>query len=282
MSINAKTKIICLIGNPIEHSLSPNIHNHLLKENDINANYVCFKVEKENLKEAIDGVKSLGIQGCNVTIPHKVEVMKYLDKVDKNAKLIGAVNTIKNENGKLIGYNTDGIGFVKSITDRGYKVENKKVLIIGSGGACRSIAIELASMGVKEIDIRNRSIENAKSISKTISDNFDTKVKYSSSSITKNDLVKIDILINTTPIGMDKDKESCPIDESINLDKNILVCDIVYNPHETKFIKWGKNNNLDVIYGIDMLINQAIHGFYIWTNIKVNDNQNLRNILKGS
>ncbi|MEG2983439.1 MAG: shikimate dehydrogenase [Peptostreptococcaceae bacterium] len=281
MKINAKTKIICLIGNPIEHSLSPNIQNYLLNQYDINANYVCFRVEKENLKEAINGVKNLGIQGCNITIPHKVKVMKYLDEVDKNAKLIGAVNTVKNEDGKLIGYNTDGIGFVKSITDKGYELKNKKVLIIGAGGACRSIAVELASNGVKTIDIRNRSLENAEIIAGIVCDNFNTKVKYSSDSVTKNDLEKIDIIINTTPIGMDKDKESCPIDNTINVEKHIIVCDIVYNPHETEFIKWGKKNNLEIVYGRDMLINQAVHSFFIWTDINVGSNINFKNILKG-
>jgi shikimate dehydrogenase len=281
MKLNAKTKIICLLGHPVEHSLSPNIHNHLIDKYKLNMNYVCFDVKKEFLKEAIEGIKALGIIGCNVTIPHKVNVIKYLDDVDKNAKLIGAVNTIKNENGKLIGYNTDGMGFVKSIIDKGYELENKNILIIGAGGACRSIAVELASIGVKEIEIRNRSIESAIDISNVINDNFETTVKYSSNNISKNDLEEIDVIINTTPVGMDKDRENCPIDENIVVDKKLLVCDIVYNPHETKFIAWGKRNKLDIIYGIDMLINQAIHGFYIWTNIESNEVENLKYILKG-
>lgn len=281
MDINAKTKLICLIGHPIEHSLSPDIHNYLLNKYNLNMNYVCFDVEKENLKEAVKGLKALGIKGCNVTIPHKVDIIKFLDEVDNNAKLIGAVNTIKNENGKLIGYNTDGVGFVKSIIDKGYKLKNKKILIIGAGGACRSIAIELASNGVKEIEIRNRSIENAEVICNVINKHLKTKSKCSSKPIMKSDLEDIDIIINTTPIGMDKDKDNCPIDENLVIDKKILLCDIVYNPHETKFIAWGKKNKFDVVYGIDMLINQAIHGFYIWTNIKADETKNLKYKLKG-
>ncbi|MCU9813809.1 hypothetical protein LEQ07_01075 [Paraclostridium sp. AKS73] len=158
---------------------------------------------------------------------------------------------------------------------------NKNVLIIGAGGAARSIAIEMASNGAKEINLRNRSIKNAKEISDILIDSFGINSKFSTDQITKEDLEDIDIIINTTPIGMDKDKDSCPIDEKINLtNKDILVCDIVYNPHETKFISWAKKNNFDIVYGIDMLINQAIQGFNIWTGIYANEHGNLKDMLK--
>ncbi|WP_250673071.1 shikimate dehydrogenase [Paraclostridium ghonii] len=281
MDINSKTNLLCLLGSPVEHSFSPNIHNYLINKNNLNMKYVCFDVKSDDLGNAVKGIKALGIKGCNVTIPHKVDIMKYLDEVEKNALLIGAVNTIKNDNGKLIGYNTDGIGFVKSIIDKGHDIYNKKILIIGAGGAARSIAVEMASNGVKEIEIRNRSKKNAKEICDIINGNFNVNSKYSTEIITKEDLENIDIIINTTPIGMDKDKDNCPIDESIYLiKKDILLCDIVYNPQETRFISWGKKNNLDIVYGIDMLINQAIQGFYIWTGIYVNENGNLKDILK--
>lgn len=281
MRINGKTKMVCLMGNPVEHSFSPYIHNYLFEKYNVNNNYVCFNVCNEDLKEAINGVKALGIVGCNVTIPHKVEIIKYLDYIDPNAMLIGAINTIKNENGRLIGYNTDGVGFVKSITDKGFEVKGKDIIILGAGGACRSIAVELASQGAKAIEIRNRSAKNAKTICDIINKNFNTNSTYSTEDICSNDLVNIDIIINTTPIGMDKDFESCPINEDIKVNNKLLVCDIVYNPHETKFIKWAKNNKLDVVYGIDMLINQAIYGFYIWTGIKVDELENLKNIMEG-
>lgn len=281
MKINGKTKTFCLIGNPTEHSFSPHIHNYLFKKYNQNNNYVCFNVIDDNLEDAVKGIKALGILGCNVTIPHKVNVIKFLDEVDRNAMLIGAVNTIKNENNKLIGYNTDGLGFIKSIIDKGFKIKNKNIIILGAGGACRSIAIELASQEARHIEIRNRSDENAKNISDIINSNFETISTYSTKIICSNDLEDIDIIINTTPIGMDKDHENCPINENIKIKSNLLVCDIVYNPHETKFIKWAKANNLDVIYGIDMLINQATQGFYIWTGIKVDESENLKNILEG-
>lgn len=266
MNINSTTKIICLLGHPVKHSFSPNIHNYLFNKYNLNNIYTCFDVNENKLKESIDGIKSLKISGCNVTIPHKVNVINYLDKIDKNAKLIKSVNTIKNEGGILTGYNTDGIGFVKSILDKGYELSNKRVMIIGAGGACRSIAVELASKKVSYIEIRNRSKKNAIEITNLIKDNFNIKTVYFIESISEEDLEHIDILINTTPLGMENNL--CPINENLKVYKNLLVCDIVYKPNETNFIKWAKNNNLDVIYGIDMLINQAIEAFYIWTGIK--------------
>ena len=281
MSINGKTELICLIGHPVEHSFSPNIHNYLIEKNKLNMRYMCFDVFENELENAIKGIKALNIKGFNVTIPHKVEVIKYLDEIDRNALLIGAVNTVKNENGKLKGYNTDGIGFVKSILDKGYKVSGKNVLIIGSGGAARSIAVEMASNGAKQINLYNRSIKSAKDISELLKENFKVDSNYYNEQIKEKNLENIDIIINTTPIGMDKDKENCPIDEIINVkNKNTLICDIVYNPHETKFISWAKKNNLNVIYGIDMLINQAILGFKIWTGILPDEYENLKEILK--
>ena len=265
MNINSDTKTICLLGHPIKHSFSPTIHNYLFEKYFENNIYVCFDVKEDKLKDCVNGIKALDIKGCNVTIPHKVNIIKYLDSIDNNAKLTGAVNTIKNKGGVLKGYNTDGRGFVKSILDKGYDIKDKKVMIIGAGGACRSIAIELASRGVKSIEIRNRSLEKANEIVDSINNNFNTLANCSKTNIESGCLIDIDILINTTPIGMENDL--CPIDTDIIIDKKMLVCDIVYKPQDTVFLKWAKKNNLEIIYGIDMLINQALEAFYIWTGI---------------
>ncbi|MGL6107448.1 shikimate dehydrogenase [Romboutsia sp.] len=280
MNINGTTKTICLLGHPVKHSFSPNIHNYLFEKYDKNSVYVCFDIKERNLKNSIDGIKALGILGCNVTIPHKVEVIKYLDEIDVNAKLIGAVNTIKNEGGILKGYNTDGMGFVKSILDKGNDLTNKKIMIIGAGGACRSIAVELASNDVSSIEIRNRSEEKAKEIANIIKNNFTTETSCSTEKIDKKALENIDILINTTPIGMESDL--CPIDESLNPQNKILVCDIVYKPHNTSLIKWAKKHNLEVVHGVNMLINQGLHAFNIWTDIKPKDEdiENIKDIYK--
>lgn len=262
--INSTTKLTCLLGSPVKQSLSPIIHNYLFRKYNINNIYTCFDVE--NIESAIKSIKTLNILGCNITIPHKVNVIDYLDFIDDNALLIGAVNTIKNEDNILKGYNTDGEGFVKSIIDKGYLLKNKKVLVIGAGGASRSICVSLAKEEAQSIKIINRTISKAENLCETINGNFNTECSFSNKDILCKDLEEADIIINTTSIGMDSDL--CPINTDIRVDKNLLVCDIVYKPHETTFIKWAKDNNLNVIYGIDMLINQAFESFFIWTGIK--------------
>ncbi|MEG0856055.1 MAG: shikimate dehydrogenase [Terrisporobacter sp.] len=270
MNINSSTKLICLLGQPVKQSFSPNIHNYLSKKYEKNKVYVCFDVEKNHLHKAVEGIKVLNMTGCNVTIPHKVDIIKYLDEVDENAKLIGAVNTVKYDENKLYGFNTDGRGFVKSLKDKEYILEGKKIMILGAGGACRSISVEIADNNVKSIEIRNRSDHNFKEITNIICNNFNTKCTFSTKTVEENDLRDIDILINTTPIGMGT--KDCPINREINPPEHLLVCDIVYKPHETSLLTWAKKHNLKVVYGIDMLINQGLLAYEIWENIKTNEN----------
>ena len=278
MNINSNTKLIGLFGQPISQSFSPSIHNYLSKKYKKNNIYMCFEIEKTNLQTATQGIKVFNMKGCNVTIPYKVDIISYLDKIDRNAQLIGAVNTIKNANNELIGYNTDGMGFIKSLTDEGYDLKDKKVMILGAGGACRGIAVELANQQVSYIEIRNRSEENAKKICHAVNNNFASKTDYNMKPVTDDDLKDFDILINTTPIGMGS--KDCPIDTNINPPKNLLVCDIVYKPHETTLLSWAKKNNLNVIYGINMLINQGLLAYEIWENIKTSDDdfEEIKNI----
>ena len=261
MNIKSTTNTICLLGHPVKHSFSPKIHNYLFEKYNQEKVYVCFDIEEKNLGKGIDGIRALGILGCNITIPHKVNVMNYLDNVEKNAKIIGAVNTIKNEGGILTGYNTDGVGFSKSIIDSGYGLEDKRVLIIGAGGACRSIAVDLASNKVKSIEIRNRTLSKAIDIVDTIKEKFDIAIQEAAK------ILEIEISSEKIPTVV-KELALGDADENIKVAKKILVCDIVYKPFNTNLIKWAKNNKLDVVYGIDMLINQGLHAFYIWTGIK--------------
>lgn len=277
-SISSKTKVYSVIGHPVSQSFSPKIHNYLFEKYGIDAVYVSYDVDLNHVKEGIDGIRHLGIMGTNVTIPHKIEVMKYLDEIDEKAKLFGAVNTIKNVNGKLYGYNTDGTGLTKSLKDSsGETIEDKRVLIIGAGGACRSIAMQLAMERAASIEIVNRSIEKAEVIVKSINSHFDTKAIASSKTITQKDIDDIDIIINTTPIGMGTDE--CPIDTSLIPPKNMIIADAVYKPHETAFIKWGLKHDLKIAYGIQMLINQGVHSFSIWTGIDPTL-EDTKNILK--
>lgn len=275
MEINGKTQMACLMGHPVEHSFSPYIHNYLAERYGVDLRYVGFDVAPDCIEEAVKGIRALGIIGSNVTIPHKIKVMEGLDHIDKNAEIIGAVNTIKNEAGQLIGYNTDGVGFVKSVKAKGHELKGKTVMLLGAGGACRAIAVELASQQVKKIIIKNNTIEKSLDLLGAIKTHFeDIEVDVEPLRVTQEELRNVDFLINTTPLGMSSKKDLCPIDEKIVPPSHLVVCDIVYTPHETKLLSWASEHNLQMVHGIGMLINQALQSFYIWTGIDVTNAYN--------
>lgn len=270
MKISGTTRLACLLGHPVNHSFSPYIHNYLAEKYELDMRYVGFDVKEDEVENAVKGIRALGIMGSNVTIPHKISVMNYLDEIDENAALIGAVNTIKNENGKLIGYNTDGVGFIKSVKDAGHTLEGKTVMVLGAGGASRAITVELAAAGVAQLIICNHTVSKAQALGDQIKERFKAiTIEARPLNVTEEDLQGVDFLINTTPVGMSKQKELCPIDETIKPPKGLVVCDIVYTPHDTKLLLWAKANGLEVVHGIGMLINQAIHSFYLWTGKEV-------------
>ena len=267
MIINGKTKTVALIGDPVEHSFSPFIHNYGFRVNDLNTVYVNHTVKKQDLREAIQGIKALGYLGANITYPHKIEVMEYLDRVTKEASLIGAVNTIKNENGKLIGYNTDGAGFIYGLCQEGIEIKDKTICILGAGGAARSIVISLCLKANCKVIICNRNIEKAEEIYHIVHNKRQDFIGTVTDVITPNqlDLTNIDILVNCTPVGMGEEKNLIPFEDRLNFNKNIIVCDLIYQPSETEFLKMGKNEGCRTYNGLDMLIGQAILAFHIWT-----------------
>lgn len=281
MKINSTTQLATLIGHPVAHSFSPYIHNFLAEKYNLNLNYMCFDVEPDSVAEALGGIKALGIIGSNVTIPHKIKVMESLDVIDRNAAIIGAVNTIKNENGKLIGYNTDGVGFIKSVLDAGHQLEGKNVMVLGAGGASRAIVIELAAQKVSKISIRNNTLAKAEELASAVRTHFgEVTVEVAPLDVKEEELYSVDFIINTTPLGMSSHKELCPIDENITPPIGLVACDIVYTPHDTKFLKWAARNNLEVVHGIGMLINQALESFSIWTGIEVDAYEEVLTILQ--
>ncbi|RKD34595.1 shikimate dehydrogenase [Thermohalobacter berrensis] len=270
MDINSDTKLYCLIGHPISKSLSPYIHNFSFNKNNINAKYLAFEVDKYKLKDCISGIKALDIKGFNVTIPHKVDIINYLDDISEEAKLIGAVNTVKNVNGKLIGYNTDGLGFIKSLYDKKIDLEGKNVLILGSGGASRAISMMLAKEGVRKIHILNRTIDKAKKLINDIKKNF-PKIEYSYSNLAEfniNNQQDIDIIINCTSVGMYPDENEIPLDIKF-INQNTIVYDIIYKPLKTKFLKKAEEKGCLIINGLKMLIYQALISEEIWLNKKL-------------
>lgn len=253
MNINSKTKLCCVIGNPVEHSVSPILHNAAYEALGLNFVYVPFHVE--DIKSAINGIKALGITGISVTIPHKLAIMEYLDEIDPIAQNIGAVNTVLNDNGKLIGSNTDYIGAIHALEEK-TSITGKKVAVIGAGGAARAIVFGLKEKNC-DITIFNRKKDMAE------------KLAHDSTSIYKgfealHTINSFDILINATPVGMSPKTGETVIPKEY-LSKNMIVFDIVYNPKETQLIQEAITIGCTIVYGYKMLLYQAIDQFELFT-----------------
>ncbi len=280
MNITSETKIYGLIGYPVKHSVSPQIHNAAFKTVGINAVYLTFEVKKEFLKKALDGVKALGIKGLNVTIPHKVNVIKYLNKLTYEAKLIGAVNTILNEGGKLIGFNTDYTGVLKTFETYKIDLTNKKIVLLGAGGAAKAIAFAIAEKASSLI-ILNRTKRKAVNLVKEL--NKKLKVNALGNSLTfkalKNSLKDADILINATSVGMEPNVNQTLVAKEL-LQKDMIVFDIIYNPLETKLLKEAREIGAKCINGVEMLIQQAAEAFKIWFKIEPPINEMRKAALK--
>ena len=260
MNIRGSTNIVGLIGHPVEHSFSPPMHNAAFDVLNMDWAYVAFDVNPSNLDSAIEGARSLGIRGFNVTIPHKIEVMKYLDEIDEVAGLIGAVNTIDFENMK--GYNTDGIGAVKAIEEV-TSIKNRNVVVAGAGGASRAISFYIAKYGAESITILNRNVEKAQSLADDI--NLIDEVKADSIKNIEDYMADADILIDTTPVGMHPNVNDEAIVDAGGMHENLVVFDAVYNPNETSLIKQVIKANAKPVYGIKMLLYQGAESFKIWT-----------------
>lgn len=264
MKIKGSTNVVGLIGNPVEHSFSPPMHNAAFKALNMDYVYVAFDVLPENLENAIMGGKALNIKGLNVTIPHKINVMEYLNEIDDVARLIGAVNTIDFKN--LKGYNTDGIGAIKAIKEV-TPIENKKVILAGAGGASRAISFYLAKENPEEIIILNRNTKKAENLSKDLlNSKLTDNVKSGSIDEIEKYIKNGDILVDSTPLGMYPHIDDTPIATSDMMHEDLVVNDIVYNPNETALIKEALKADAKPVYGIKMLLYQGAESFKIWTN----------------
>lgn len=262
MNIKGSTNIVGLIGHPVEHSFSPPMHNAAFKALNMDYAYVAFDVNPLNLKSAIEGARSLTIKGFNVTIPHKIEVMQYLDELDEVAELIGAVNTIDFKNMK--GYNTDGIGAIKAIEEVS-SVKDKNVVVAGAGGASRAISFYLAKYGAGSITILNRNVDKSKRLAgDVLASGLISDVNADSISEISSRLNDADILVNTTPLGMHPNVEGS-VATSEDMHDDLVVFDAVYNPHETLLLKEAIKAGAKPVYGIKMLLYQGAESFRIWT-----------------
>jgi shikimate dehydrogenase len=261
MEISGKTKITGLFGYPVEHSLSPAMHNIAFRHLDLDYCYVAFSVKPELLEDAVRAIKALDLAGVNVTIPHKEKVIPLLDEISEEALSIGAVNTIKNEKGRLIGFNTDGRGFMKSLSENSIDVKNKKILIVGSGGASRAVGYyickESSMVYLSDIDIKK-----AESLGDYLNSIRGNAHVIDTRDLLKKDILEeIDIIINATPLGLKPD-DSLPIDVSL-LKKKHIVCDLIYK--ETPLLKRASEIGCKTIDGLGMLLWQGVFAFEIWT-----------------
>ncbi|MBM7691840.1 shikimate dehydrogenase [Peribacillus deserti] len=266
-----------VMGDPIRHSMSPDIHNDAFKRMNINADYHLFHVIPAKLEDAVNGARALKISGFNVTVPHKTKIMPFLDEIDELAIAIGAVNTVVNRNGRLIGYNTDGPGFVRGIYEKlGTPLTNKRTLIIGAGGAARGIYFSLVKEGVTQIDICNRTLENAKSLIKQCPYQVASEALSFEEALKK--IAEYDLIVQTTSAGMSPNISGLPFEIRGSLQSSALVSDIIYNPLETEFLKQAKEKGAMTHNGIDMFVYQAALAFEIWTG-RTPDTEMMRNIV---
>ncbi len=259
MKISGKTGVLGLIGYPVEHSLSPAMHNAAFEHLGLDYCYVTFSVRAELLEYAVKAIKALNLRGVNVTVPHKERVIPMLDIVDEEAAFIGAVNTILNDNGLLRGFNTDGRGFMESLRDAGITVKNKNILIIGAGGASRAIGYYLCQeadkLTIYDIE-REKAIKLVKDL-RRVNNNI-----YNIEQLT--DIGNKDIIINATPLGL-KDTDPSPIDTSL-ITKDKIVCDLIYK--DTALIRSSRQKGCKTLNGLGMLLYQGVLAFEIWTGQK--------------
>jgi len=270
--INGKTKIIGVIGKNIENSLSPLIHNQMILKHSLNFCYLPFQVAETDLNKAIQGIKALNIRGVNITFPYKEKAIKLLDEVEESARRIGAVNTIVNNKGILTGYNTDVIGFKKSLQENGkFAIKGEKAIILGAGGAARAVAYALLEEGIEEIYIFNRTLEKAEKIKQdflTFSPGSNINIFPLEEGRLKDKIGEAHLLVNATSLGMPSKIDNTPLPDKRLFHPNLLVYDLIYHPAKTLFLRQAERAGAKIINGLPMLVYQGIESFYLWTGFK--------------
>lgn len=261
-SINPQTRVYALIGNPVSHSMSPAIHNAAFMELDQDCIYVAFQVE--DVKSALAGMRALdNFRGMSVTIPHKIEVMQYVDEIPDVDRHIGSINTVVKEDGKLIGFNTDGPGALKAIGDAGVELAGKNVLMLGAGGAARAIAFTLAQKGsigkLVLLDINEEFLSQLAGDLKSGTDAVIVPGALNQAAVEEH-MASADLIINCTPVGMHPNVDATLVPEHLFRPGQVIF-DVVYNPLETKLLRQAKAKGLKAIPGVEMFINQAILQF---------------------
>lgn len=264
MQGSTKTKTYCIIGDPIQHSLSPGMQNAAFASAGLNCTYIAFRVPANELKVSIESLRSINVSGFNITVPHKVEVMKYLDELDVSAKKAAAVNTVNNIEGIFRGYNTDIDGFIEPLRKRHVDLQGMKVLVLGAGGAARAVISALAQEGgIARLIIANRDVQRANELARIGSD-FGLKCETLPLDKVQDVSAECDMIVNATTIGLGN--EPSPVDYQ-HIKKGSIVYDFVYRPIVTDLIENAKYAQATVVYGYEMLIEQGAKAFEIWTGL---------------
>lgn len=269
MEINAKTSVCGLIGNPVEHSISPLIHNALSALCNIDLVYVTFKVEKGHVKTAVDGAFALNIKGMNVTVPHKQEVLEALADIDPLAQSIGAVNTLVRTEHGYKGYNTDILGLHRSMIEEGIGIRNESVVILGAGGASRAIAFLCAKEGAKAVYVLNRTVEKAQAIADAVNAEFPGVVVAMPMAEYGNLPDTRFLCIQTTSVGLHPKDDEVVLDDETFYQKIHTGIDIIYNPYETRFMKLVKKAGGKTMNGLKMLLYQGVAAYELWNDVKI-------------
>ena len=266
MKIDGYTRLAAVVANPIKHSISPFIHNSAFEATNTNGVYLAWEVDAAELAETVANIRRYQMYGINLSMPYKEQVIPYLDQLSEEACLIGAVNTVVNREGTLIGYNTDGKGFFKSLPS--FKISRKRLVLLGAGGAAKAILAQAILDGVSQISVfvRSSSMEKTRPYLEKIQNATGFRVDlFALEDIQElqDSITKADLLVNATSVGMDGSSQ--PIPTSILLPKQLLVADVIYQPFETPFLKWARNQGNQSINGLGMLLYQAAEAFELWT-----------------
>lgn len=272
MAITSHTKILGIIGDPVEHSFSPQMHNFISERTGSDYIYVAWRVKPCDLKEAINGIRALGIRGVNVTAPHKREVMKHIDIISEEAKLLGSVNTVVNRDGVLYGYNTDADGLYMAMEKDGIIIKDKKVLIIGAGGVAKPIVMRALKDKPYSVTVMNRTESRARMLAEEVYKQTGSRI------ITKPDSIEFDVVINTTSAGMEPQENKLPTDEIDSLrdlsfiNENTAAVDLIYNPEETIFLAEARKRGAKTHNGLGMLVYQGIIAYELFTGVSTDEN----------
>lgn len=266
MKIDGYTRLAAVVANPIKHSISPFIHNSAFEATNTNGVYLAWEVDAAELAETVANIRRYQMYGINLSMPYKEQVIPYLDQLSEEACLIGAVNTVVNREGTLIGYNTDGKGFFKSLPS--FKISRKRLVLLGAGGAAKAILAQAILDGVSQISVfvRSSSMEKTRPYLEKIQNATGFRVDlFALEDIQElqDSITQADLLVNATSVGMDGSSQ--PISTSIVLPEKLIVADVIYQPFETPFLKWARNQGNQSINGLGMLLYQAAEAFELWT-----------------